>query len=217
MAKETVFGTERFFFYFPKNLIRFIGFWPENEVIFSWQIAFAIFNALEILAYGIFQVNFCLENKNDLVMLLNGFTPLVTQVITSIKILIIVAKRREIKKLLDHLHNSFTNGKFIMFDVNEKTFFLFLIRRHSKWIQKDQRESLQTFFHLFNGASGVCSSYRLVLHDSADRDWNLSLGQWLEANVRVTIQISVRSLILCEKFKLSSLFSQISIRHHSRA
>jgi hypothetical protein len=84
-----------------------IGFWPGSD-FHTWQISFAIFNSLEILFYAIFQVKFCIENINDLVSLLSGFTPLVTQVITSIKILIIIWRRNDVKRILSELLDTST-------------------------------------------------------------------------------------------------------------
>lgn len=108
--KETKFVEDKYFFYIPRNTIKFLGFWPGSDVIHPLQIAFVIFNALEIWGYGIFQVNFCLENRDDLVKFLIGCTPLVTQIVTSFKVLVFVWRRSDIKKLLDYLHNSFLSG-----------------------------------------------------------------------------------------------------------
>lgn len=106
------FSNEKSFFIVQRILFQIFGFWPGSEVIRSWQIAFAVFNALEIAVNGIFQINFCIKNSNDLVLFLNGITPLVTQAITVQKILVMTWKRKDIKKVLNFLKESFLNGNF---------------------------------------------------------------------------------------------------------
>lgn len=107
----SVFSSEKYFFFIPKKVLRLLGFWPGSDVVHPWQIAFAIYNVLVILIYGIFQINFCLKHRDDFVLFLIGCTPLVTQVVTAIKILILIKRRQDVKKILDHLKDSFVNGK----------------------------------------------------------------------------------------------------------
>lgn len=104
------FNDEKYFFYISRKVVKFVGFWPSNDVT-PLEIAFAIFNAVEILAYGMFQLYFCFLNKNNLELVLNGLTPLVSQIVTALKIFFFVWKRNDMKKVLDYLYDSFVNGK----------------------------------------------------------------------------------------------------------
>lgn len=112
MAKKEIFDSEKFFFIIQRVGMRFIGLWPSDEAAYtSWLIFFAIFNAMEILLNGIFQVNFCFKNMDALVKFLNGSTPLITQILTAVKILILVWRRNDLKKMLDYLRDAFVTGK----------------------------------------------------------------------------------------------------------
>lgn len=108
---DAFFATEKSFFVVQRVVVRMLGFWPGSDDIRPWQITFAIFNAIEILVYGIFQVNFCIHHTDDLMLVLNGITPFVTQFVMVFKIFILVRKRHDMKKIFDHLQNSFVNGK----------------------------------------------------------------------------------------------------------
>lgn len=113
LIKDEWFSDKKYFFFVQRVVIRMLGYWAGSDNISSWQIAFVIFNALEILGYGIFQINFCLQNIDDLVLLLNGLAPLVTQIVIVNKLAVYVWKRKDIKKVLDHLLDSFVNGQFL--------------------------------------------------------------------------------------------------------
>lgn len=108
--EKSVFASEKYFFFIPRKVLRFLGFWPGSDNIRPWQIRFAIYNVLVVLIYAVFQINFCIKHRDSLVLFLNGCTPLVTQLISAIKILLLVSRRREVKKILDHLEDSFANG-----------------------------------------------------------------------------------------------------------
>lgn len=108
--EKSVFASEKYFFFVPRKALRLLGFWPGSDNIRPWQIRFAIYNALVILIYAVFQINFCLKHRNNLVLFLSGCTPLVTQLTAVVKILLLVSRRRDIKKILDHLEDSFANG-----------------------------------------------------------------------------------------------------------
>lgn len=198
IINDETFGSEKFFFYFPKNIFKFVGFWPGSDNIRWWQIAFAIFNALEVLIYGIFQVNFIIENKDNLVMMLNGLTPLVTQVVTSIKILFIVSRRRDIKKILDYLFNSFVNG-----EIGERrisNLIIIFVHRHAEGLREDQQALLQTRFSHFLHTGDVRDFNWFVLYCTADDHRNHSFCERHGANVRAAIQICVRSSQLSSSF-----------------
>jgi len=105
------FESEKNFLLIQRYIIRNIGFWPGSDDIKDWQIAFAIFCPSIVLFIAIFQLWFCLENINNLLEFLRGFTPAMTLILTACKILSIVWKRKEFKDILDFLHNAFVNGK----------------------------------------------------------------------------------------------------------
>lgn len=105
------FSTKKSFFIAQKLIVSLLGFWPGSEVIHSWQIIFATYIALEITCHGMFQLNFCIRNSNDLVVFLKGATPLLAQMMAVEKICVVIWKRKEIKIVLDKLRDSFVNGK----------------------------------------------------------------------------------------------------------
>jgi hypothetical protein len=121
-----MFGEEKYFFIVQRVIFKLIGFWPEGEEFLAWQMSLAIFNALEILFFASFQVNFCIKNFDNLIELLNGFTPLVTQIITALKIFILIARRNDFKRILDALRESFLKGEFIIFSKVGLVLLLFL-------------------------------------------------------------------------------------------
>lgn len=110
--KDSKYNEEKYFFRIQKLGWRFLGFWPASEIISLPQIIFAVFNALEILFNAVFQLNYSYVFRDGgLVPILDGFCPVATQFITALKILVLVAKRKEVKQILDFLHDSFINGR----------------------------------------------------------------------------------------------------------
>lgn len=123
--KTDIYGEEKYFFKLQRFGFGFIGFWFLNFT--NWQIGFTMFNSLEILFYAIFQINFCVKNFNNLVEFLSGITPLVTQVITAFKILIVLSRREAFKSILTSLHESFVNGKWEIYDIPHSWEFFYII------------------------------------------------------------------------------------------
>jgi len=109
------FGDRKFFLLLQRYGIRLLGFWPGSDDVKSWQIALSIVAACEVLLFTIFQLWFCAVNIGDLVEFLRGVTPAITQILTALEILSIVWKRKQIKQILDHLRNAFSDGNFISF------------------------------------------------------------------------------------------------------
>jgi hypothetical protein len=107
------FSEKKFFFPILKFGWRFIGFWPGSDSTTKLQLTVAVLNAIEVLIYCFFQLNFCILNRQKLVVLLDALTPFGTQFVSVIKILIIVRWRKEIKQILDYLKNSFENGELL--------------------------------------------------------------------------------------------------------
>lgn len=110
-TQEGFFSEEKSFFHVQRIMTKLLGFWPGSDNIQSWQIVFTIINAVEIWANGVFQAAFCFDAGNDLLLLLRCLTPLLKQTITPVIIFLFVWKRRDIKKILDVLYDSFVNGK----------------------------------------------------------------------------------------------------------
>ena len=55
---------------------------------------------------------YCYANRENLVLLLDAMTPVLTQITTALKVLIIVWRRDEMRAILDYLQQSFYFGKF---------------------------------------------------------------------------------------------------------
>lgn len=111
----SIFNIERFcdrkyFFAVQKLGWKLIGFWPGDDHITTFQLSLAVLNSLEVLIYGYFQLVFCYANLDNLVILLDTMTPFLTQITSAVKILVIFWKRHDLKKVLDHLKESFCHG-----------------------------------------------------------------------------------------------------------
>lgn len=109
--RENYFESEKSFFIVQKLLFKMFGFWPGSDVIHPFQIGFAIYNTLEIAFHGIFQINFCIKNVDDLVLFLNGVTPLMSQLMLVEQVCVIIWKRKDVKIILDQLKDSIFGGK----------------------------------------------------------------------------------------------------------
>lgn len=108
---EARYANKKYFFLVQRlAFLTGIGFWPGSSFQ-AWQITFATFNALEILFYAIFQSNYCINNSGNLVLFLGGLTPLITQAVTAVKILLVLRKRHELKRVLDILLGASNLGK----------------------------------------------------------------------------------------------------------
>lgn len=106
------FQEKKYFFRVQKWGWRIVGFWPGMKNISALRIALAVANSIEILVYSVFQLLYCYHSADNLVSLLDALTPVLTQITTAIKVLIIVARRDDIKFILDYVKQSFYNGKF---------------------------------------------------------------------------------------------------------
>ncbi|KAJ6644456.1 Odorant receptor 22c, partial [Pseudolycoriella hygida] len=89
---------------------KIIGFWPGNHAS-KFQIALAVTNCMEILFYSVFQLMYCYTNLDNLVLLLDALTPVLTQIVSAIKVLIIVKRRNDTKSILDYLKQLFVLDK----------------------------------------------------------------------------------------------------------
>ncbi len=105
------FQEQKYFFRVQKVGWRIVGFWPGNDNISKPRVILAIANSIEILVYSVFQLLYCYDNTDNLVFLLDALTPVVTQITTAVKVLVIVARRKELRSILDYLKQSFYYGK----------------------------------------------------------------------------------------------------------
>lgn len=105
------FVENRYFFRVQKWGWKIVGFWPGIEKVSSLRIALAVANSIEILVYSVFQLLYCYHSADNLVFVLDALTPVLTQITTAMKVLIIVARRNDLKFILDFLKQSFYYGK----------------------------------------------------------------------------------------------------------
>lgn len=115
--KDERYMYEEYFFRIQRIFLRFIGFWPSTKYMKKYQIRLAIFNSMIVLIYGIFQLNYCIKS-DSLVDILDALTPASTQIVTGVKVLIVVYRRNEIKIMLDYLYEFFVTGKQGICDIN---------------------------------------------------------------------------------------------------
>lgn len=108
--KDERYMDEKYFFRIQRIFLRFIGFWPSTNYMKNYQIRLAIFNSMIVLVYGVFQLNYCIKS-DSLVDILDALTPASTQIVTGVKVLIVVYRRNEIKIILDYLYEFFVTGK----------------------------------------------------------------------------------------------------------
>lgn len=140
------FSDRKYFFRIQKLGWRLIGFWPGSNSISTLQLVLAILNGLEVLIYGVFQLTFCYVNRNNLVTLLDALTPVVTQITSAMKMLVIVWRRHDIKIVLDYLKESFYNGTIRLERLKRiKLNFNF---RQSERKQKNSWKNLKNFIHV---------------------------------------------------------------------
>nr|QGW45394.1 odorant receptor 21 [Bradysia odoriphaga] len=105
------FTAQKYFFRVQKWGWKVVGFWPGMDNIPSLRIGLAIANSIEVLIYSVFQLMYCYESSDNLVFVLDALTPVLTQITTAMKVLIIVARREDLKFVLDYLKQSFYYDK----------------------------------------------------------------------------------------------------------
>lgn len=105
------FQDKKFFFRVQQFGWKIVGFWPGIDNVSTPLVVLAIANSIEILVYSVFQLLYCYESADNLVFLLDALTPVLTQITTAIKVLVIVARREDLRSILDYLKQSFCNGK----------------------------------------------------------------------------------------------------------
>lgn len=106
------FQDKKYFFRVQKWGWNIVGLWPGMENVSMWRIVLAIANSVEILVYSLFQLLHCYESADNLVVLLDALTPVLTQITTAMKVIIIVVRRKDVKYILEYLKQSFYYGKF---------------------------------------------------------------------------------------------------------
>ncbi|CAO1405802.1 unnamed protein product [Diamesa serratosioi] len=110
--KDERYMDEKYFFRVQRIFLRCIGFWPSTNYMKNYQIGFAIVNVMVVLVYGVFQLNYCIKS-DSLLDILDALTPASTQIVTGVKVLIVVYRRNEIKIMLDYLYEFFVTDNNI--------------------------------------------------------------------------------------------------------
>lgn len=105
------FGEEKYFFAMQRVGSFFNGFWPGYEKVSKFRLSLSIFNAMEILIYSIFQLQFIIEHGNDLKIVLDALTPCATQIVCGIKLLVVFHQRHQLRIIFKYLRENFVNGK----------------------------------------------------------------------------------------------------------
>lgn len=103
------FGEEKFFFRMQRIGCFFNGFWPGDESWTRFRLNFAIFNAMEILIYAIFQFIFIVEHLSELVVVLDALTPWATQIVVAIKLLVVHHQRHQLRDIMRYLKGNFVD------------------------------------------------------------------------------------------------------------
>lgn len=161
------FSDPKYFFRIQKIGWKFIGFWPGRDKVSSLKLALAIANGLEVLIYCAFQLNFCYENQENLVMILDTLTPAITQFTSAMKIFFIVWNRHEILAVLNYLRESFESGNKISLSLidfySQKFFNRFSekAKRRNSWNCIENRV-LFYFHYVF-----LCQHHKHVFLDAA--------------------------------------------------
>lgn len=140
------FSEKKFFFPIQKLGWRFIGFWPGSASIANWQIALAFYNVFLVLIYAVFQLMFCYSINGDLVILLDALLPCVAHVVSAVKALMIILKRKEIKEILNSLEKSFCLSKNCA--ITTQKFLTFNPFRLDEGKRQDSRQILSGFLLL---------------------------------------------------------------------
>jgi hypothetical protein len=104
MGKDTFFRVQKMGW-------AMIGFWIASDSVSRVRFSVLMFNCMEVLIYGIFQLLYCFDNRDNLKVFLDGLTPFLTQVPCILRVLILVFHRKELKQVLDYLKNIFENCK----------------------------------------------------------------------------------------------------------
>lgn len=105
------FGEAKFFFLMQRIGCFFNGIWPGDAEWTKFRLSFAIFNAMEILIYAIFQLWFIFEHGNELIVVLDALTPLATQIVVGIKLLVVRHQRHHLRVIIKYLKENFVNGE----------------------------------------------------------------------------------------------------------
>jgi len=105
------FDDKKFVLLAQRQSIRNVGFWPGDDNIKKWQIAFAIVSVVELLVFVTFQFRHCFSNTDDLAEFLRGLLASVSQGLIALKLLVIIVKRRDFKRIIDFILKAFDDGE----------------------------------------------------------------------------------------------------------
>lgn len=169
------FSDKKYFFRVQKWGWKIVGFWPGKDNVSTLQIVLAVANSIEVLIYSVFQLMFCYANKDNLVLLLDAMTPVLTQITTAMKVLIIVWRRDDMRAVLDYLKQSFYFGKLQKHKLNLTiTSFTTFIIRSSTWKHQDTHQSFSNFPSIRIHSLRFCKLNEFVLLPFANGERFLS-------------------------------------------
>jgi len=106
-------------------ILRGVGFSPGDDNIKKWQMSFAVASVINILFFLVFQFWNCFANINDMAEFLRGFSISVPQVFVAIKLLILIVKRKDFKRIIDFIVKAFAEGELFMRIMFQRLLILF--------------------------------------------------------------------------------------------
>ncbi|KAG5669908.1 hypothetical protein PVAND_000198 [Polypedilum vanderplanki] len=105
--KQNNFMRNESFYRIQKLSWKLLGFFIGNNEVSKFKFFLLIFNCMEVLVYGIFQLYYSYEHRENLKLVLDGLTPWLTEIPCVLRILILVWYRKDVKKVLDYLKDIF--------------------------------------------------------------------------------------------------------------
>lgn len=180
LSKDTTerFQNPKFFFRVQKWGWRIVGFWPGVSNVSFLGIFLAVVNSIEVLIYSVFQLLYCYSNTNNLVLLLDALTPVLTQITTAIKVLIIVARRDDLKFVLLFLKKSFCEGIFFCVSITifvARVLFYSHFRSIRRWSENPQK-SVNDFICIWTDSLCLCELDQFVFLSDTNCERLLPIG-----------------------------------------
>jgi len=91
--------------------LRRIRFWPGDDGIKNWQVLFAIASAFGLLTFAICQFWYSFVNIENFTEFLRAFSSPVSQTTDAFKLLVVVARRKDFKRIIDFILKAHSEGK----------------------------------------------------------------------------------------------------------
>jgi len=105
------FDDKKFVLFVQRLVIRNIGLWPGNDNIKKWQIVFAIVSVIELLLFAVCEFSYSFAHINDLAEFLRSLLAAVVQFILAVKLLVIIWRRQDFKRIIDSILKAFNDGE----------------------------------------------------------------------------------------------------------